>query len=537
MIISVTIYSQTNNFPTNGDVTIDDGRLIQTGTNHWFQTQGSVKLKSYLLFDRDGDFTGGNYYTIEDDANNNLRLGYGFNNHLVINSSGNVGIGTSNPSFQLHLKDPSGGAALGLERGGKWWRFDVAYNAASKLFIGHTDQSSMVTLTDQGLMGIGTTSPSSVLHVNSASSLPSSSAGMASSGLMVSGIDGNLDLLSYDDNSTVSNNISFGRYNQSTGALIHKFGITSYANTGNTGSNSGDRISFSYGTNSNIWSNTSLMVIEAGGNVGIGTSSPSTTLHINDTSPNSALLRLDNNGTRETLISNYSDGTYDNAGLQFKKFSAVGQFKFSNNNGDLMTILSSGNVGIGTTNPQIKLHVKTANANSEVLRLDGGTRTTSIIDYSDGTYDNAGLQFKKNSAVGQFKFSNNNGDLMTILSSGNVGIGTTTTGSHKLAVEGSIGAREVKVEASGWSDFVFETDYRLKSLEEVEDHIAEHGHLPDVPSEKEVTENGINLGEMDATLLQKIEELTLYVIEQNKELKELKKKNEELEKRLEKVEK
>lgn len=113
----------------------------------------------------------------------------------------------------------------------------------------------------------------------------------------------------------------------------------------------------------------------------------------------------------------------------------------------------------------------------------------------------------------------------------NVGIGTTTTGSHRLAVEGSIGARRVKVELNSWSDFVFDSDYELKSLNEVERFIADNGHLPDVPSEEEVLGQGVSLGEMDAKLLQKIEELTLYLIEQNKviqkqqaEIEELKKK-------------
>jgi hypothetical protein len=102
------------------------------------------------------------------------------------------------------------------------------------------------------------------------------------------------------------------------------------------------------------------------------------------------------------------------------------------------------------------------------------------------------------------------------LKSGNLGLGTEETGSHKLAVEGSIGAREIQVEASGWSDFVFENEYELMSLEETEQFILKHKHLPDVPKESEVLEKGINLGEMDAKLLQKIEELTLYVIEQNR---------------------
>lgn len=106
---------------------------------------------------------------------------------------------------------------------------------------------------------------------------------------------------------------------------------------------------------------------------------------------------------------------------------------------------------------------------------------------------------------------------------GKVGIGTVFTGPHKLAVEGSIGARRVKVQTDGWSDFVFNNDYKLKTLDEVEDYVAENSHLPGIPSEAEVIKNGIYLGEMDAKLLQKIEELTLYLIEQNKQIQALKK--------------
>ncbi|WP_233209695.1 hypothetical protein [Flavobacterium sp. 9] len=112
---------------------------------------------------------------------------------------------------------------------------------------------------------------------------------------------------------------------------------------------------------------------------------------------------------------------------------------------------------------------------------------------------------------------------------GNVGIGTTTTGTHKLAVEGSIGAREVKVQATGWADFVFKKEYNLPTLGEVEKHIAEKGHLENIPSEEEVLKSGINLGEMNAKLLQKIEEMTLYMITQNKQIIDL-------QQRLEKVE-
>ncbi|MEZ0184401.1 hypothetical protein AB9T89_19315 [Flavobacterium oncorhynchi] len=88
---------------------------------------------------------------------------------------------------------------------------------------------------------------------------------------------------------------------------------------------------------------------------------------------------------------------------------------------------------------------------------------------------------------------------------------------NKLDVNGTIHSKEVKVDIIGWSDFVFKKEYNLPTLEQVEKHIAEKGHLENIPSEEEVLKNGINLGEMNAKLLQKIEELTLYMIEANKE--------------------
>ncbi|MEM6737409.1 MAG: hypothetical protein AAF620_15215 [Bacteroidota bacterium] len=118
-------------------------------------------------------------------------------------------------------------------------------------------------------------------------------------------------------------------------------------------------------------------------------------------------------------------------------------------------------------------------------------------------------------------------DMLT-MNNGQVGIGTSSMGSHKLAVEGSIGAREVKVEPNGWSDFVFEKDYTLPTLEDVESYIREKGHLKDIPSAKEVEESGILLGEMDAKLLKKIEELTLYMIDMNKRMVQLEEENSRL---------
>jgi hypothetical protein len=121
-----------------------------------------------------------------------------------------------------------------------------------------------------------------------------------------------------------------------------------------------------------------------------------------------------------------------------------------------------------------------------------------------------------------------------------VGIGIDNPGTYKLAVEGTIGARKVKVTQAPWADYVFDPSYNLPSLKEVEQYIKQHKHLPDVPTAKEVESNGIDLGDNQATLLKKIEELTLYIIDQNKKLNEQNtqltiqiKKNEDQNKRLE----
>jgi hypothetical protein len=100
---------------------------------------------------------------------------------------------------------------------------------------------------------------------------------------------------------------------------------------------------------------------------------------------------------------------------------------------------------------------------------------------------------------------------------GKLAIGTYNPGSYKLAVEGTIGARKIKVTQGSWADFVFHPDYELPSLQEVERFIKANRHLPEIPSAREVESDGLDLGEMNKKLLQKIEEMTLYMIEMKKE--------------------
>ncbi|MFS4454817.1 hypothetical protein [Maribacter sp. 2304DJ31-5] len=223
---------------------------------------------------------------------------------------------------------------------------------------------------------------------------------------------------------------------------------------------------------------------------------------------------------------------------------------------NVKTIFSAnadGMVGINTSSPKEKFHVKgnilidsysLGNDNGIFFRENfssGNKYNMSILtyDHSNSGTSPDGLSFNAFDGLSFSTGSNNRNERMRIDKNGNVGIGTTNPGSWKLAVNGSIRAKEIKVE-TGWSDFVFFSDYKLSTLEEVENHIKEKGHLKDIPSAKEVTENGIYLGEMDSKLLQKIEELTLYTIQQEKKIKKLEKENQELKSlsnRLSKIEK
>jgi len=106
---------------------------------------------------------------------------------------------------------------------------------------------------------------------------------------------------------------------------------------------------------------------------------------------------------------------------------------------------------------------------------------------------------------------------------GPVGVGTDNTGEYALAVEGKIGCRELVVTTSAWADYVFDSTYSLMPLDGLKKYIGENGRLPGVPSENEVREKGISIGQMNRVLLEKIEELTLYVLDLENKIHEMKK--------------
>ena len=192
-------------------------------------------------------------------------------------------------------------------------------------------------------------------------------------------------------------------------------------------------------------------------------------------------------------------------------------------------------IGTGTSVPTNALEVNgttvstdlkissLASSTQQVLTVGTGGQvsSTDVSTLADNMGDhmatqNINLNGKKivgSSASTAGLFVGTNGNVRIGAGSGNPG--------NALEVNGIVRSKEVLVEITGWSDFVFEKDYKLMSLAEVEQFVKQHGHLPDVPSANEVEENGIGLGEMNALLLQKIEEMTLHLIEMEKRIQEL----------------
>ena len=208
---------------------------------------------------------------------------------------------------------------------------------------------------------------------------------------------------------------------------------------------------------------------------------------------------------------------------------------------------TTGNVGIGTFTPSNKLDVvngfshftfntRTIPASDQFNggltigwnRMGGTTGGDAEVDIYNIFPNNDPI----NTPTTAFQFSQTTGtgtvnDLMTIKSNGCVGIGTNLTdatydNTYKLAVHGKIRALALKVEP-GWADYVFQKNYSLLSVKELETYIKKYGHLPEIPTTEEINKDGADVGELLKLQMQKIEELTLYIIEQNKRIEALEK--------------
>ncbi len=305
-------------------------------------------------------------------------------------------------------------------------------------------------------------------------------------------------------------------------------------------------------TNNNIWNLNS-------GNVGIGTNNPLSNLDVSG-EIRSTLTATSNFrmvcGGYASLLRNDGVNTY----LLFTNNNDVNggwnnlrPLRINNSNGDLffanenVTIThSTGNFGVGLTNPQYKMDINGPlflrstelingwsnshlywEGHSLVMGTPAGTYSYNSVDLKPGGVSQEPLS----SQLRMYTSTNTNQHTLNIqLNSngncffnnpGNVGIGTINP-FYKLDVQGVVRAHEVRVNLNSGADFVFENNYKLMPLSELYRFILENKHLPDIPTAMKMTESDTDLGELQIKLLQKIEELTLYVIELNKEIQTLK---------------
>lgn len=413
------------------------------------------------------------------------------------------------------------------------------YNSQTSIDFGSGSSSALLFkkgssnyfyLGNNGNIGIGTNSPSAKLH-------------LAGTFMLVDGSQGNGKVLTSDANGVASWQTPSGgggssQWTTATNDIYNN-------NSGNVGIGTSTP-GVKFDVSGAVRSNTSISVVNTygatwdvyGTHARFAANSSTDAITI-VTSKSTSSIRLQvNNGNRGVIM----DGSNTNflfMGGSGETLSGIGN---ANGTGHLTLLYStgansqtegarlssSGNFGIGTNNPQSKLHV------AGTFRLVDGTQAAGKVLTSDAN-GVATWQTPSGGGGGGYWTDAGSGNLYNTTQAGTVAIGLTTVPSgYKLAVAGNIIAEKVKtkLQASGWPDFVFQPGYNLPSLKEVEQFIKENNHLPGVPSSKEIEKNGLDLGDGQATLLKKVEELTLYMIEMNKQVEKLNEENKELKKQM-----
>lgn len=282
---------------------------------------------------------------------------------------------------------------------------------------------------------------------------------------------------------------------------------------------------------SNGGSPTEKMRIINNGNVGFGTSSPIQTIDVNGRI-NVTQGVIQRGGTAITSTSDL--GLYSLVSGNWMRFvTNGGPIRFFSDGGtnptgnnSLFNIEANGNVGIGTSTPSAKFDIYNPNGGLMINTGMGGVNPSLAIYMSNNA---AAPGFRSSILFGNGSFeiydqTASTSRLWINKIDGNVGIGTTDTKGYKLAVNGSVVATSVTVKLyANWPDYVFMKNHKLPSILEIEKYVDKNKHLPNIPSATEIEKSGINLAQMDAKLLEKIEELTLYIVDLQKQINALKK--------------
>lgn len=275
-------------------------------------------------------------------------------------------------------------------------------------------------------------------------------------------------------------------------------------------------------------------ILKDTGNVGIGTLTPDQKLEISTNG--ASYMQLTNTwdvlGTVGAI--KFSMAGSEVGKIEAERTSGSGRqtalkffVKTQSNLAEAMRISEKGNVGIGTSNPRYTLHSTSYDDSTTAAALLWGEYYGAAVGVAGTSSPYYAFHVVSNVDSMGMGRAGGTKSLLYVRADGNVGIGTTNP-QAKLAVNGEIFSKRVKVTQEVWADFVFDEGYRLPGLSEVENYIKNNKHLPEIPSAAEVEKEGLDVGEMNRRLLQKVEELTLYLIDQQKQITALQEQNKTL---------
>jgi hypothetical protein len=390
----------------------------------------------------------------------------------------------------------------------------------------YTPGATVGNNTTNQFVGIGTSTPGNLFQINDTKTTTYSPTTAPTMSSQISNVNNSLTNLEYAS-------LGFAVCSQTSGNVA--VGFLSLVQPTYGGKNG----NFTFSLRNSSGNYNEIMRIQSDGNVGIGTTSPTSLFSVGSSSQfqvntSGNIVKLNNiatsfpssQGAASTILKN--DGSGNLSWVTLTSLSGItGSCSSGANYLPKMSsttaitcsqIYDNGtSIGIGTTSPTDKLHVygafgihmatdKNLHINGWDINSNGAMCIMAVNDVNDASIP---LNISASSVY-----------FHSIVGIGTVNFNKNGTPYYKLAVCGPIKATEVVVE-TGWCDFVFDKAYKLKSLTEVEKYISENKHLPDVPSAADVAKNGVSLGQSDSVLLQKVEELTLYIIELNKRIETL----------------
>ncbi len=392
-----------------------------------------------------------------------------------VDESGQVGIGTgtpsslltlngTNPLLQMRHSDSNKGflQALGND-------LKLGTNSTNTLgnLIFQTKQLNRMTIDENGLVGIGTVAPVSELTINGTNPY-----------------------------------IEIQNANVNTG-FLQASGINLKLGTNSTN------------TNGNLVLQTKLidrMTIDNNGQVGIGTSSPSSLLTLNGTDP---ILQIRNSNVDKGFLQLVGDDMKIGTNVS----NDFGKFTIRTNGGDRLFVNHDGKVGINTSdfrNYALTIGPNGGSNSSGIEFLDQLNLAGKLV------FSIAGSELRATGStftIGTLGQNNIKLYGTSIIMGGDFG-----AAGRMLSVHGGIiGTSVTALAINSWPDYVFENDYKLKTLSEVKQFIAENKHLPNIPPASEIEKNGVELGDISKRLMEKVEELTLYILQQQEQIDELKK--------------